>query len=82
MPASATRTTIALRNKARRIAQDRARIKRVSLGDAVSDLIEEAEANAPRARLEIRDGLPVLVGPPGTPAITSEMVKEALENEW
>ncbi|MGQ0619540.1 MAG: antitoxin [Panacagrimonas sp.] len=76
------RTTLNLRPQARRIAEERAQYKAISIGDAVSDLIEEAEALRPKARLEMRDGLPVLVAPPGTPKLTMEMVKEMLEDEW
>lgn len=76
------RTTLNLRPKARQIAEQRAQYKAISIGDAVSELIEEAEALRPKARLEMRDGLPVLVAPPGAPVVTCEMVKDILENEW
>ncbi len=79
---SATRTTLSLESKAFRIARERAQARKISLGKAVSELIEEAAANTPKTRMEIHDGLPVLVSPPGSPMITSEMVKEILDNEW
>lgn len=75
------RTTLNLRPKARQIAEERAQYKAISIGDAVSELIEEAEALRPRARMEIRNGWPVFVAPPGTPKLTPEMVKEMLEDE-
>ncbi|MGQ0701268.1 MAG: antitoxin [Panacagrimonas sp.] len=81
-PSAVKRTTLNLRPKARRIAEARAQYKAISIGEAVSELIEEAEALQPRTRLEMRDGLPVLVPPPGTPKLTMEMVKEMLEDEW
>lgn len=80
--ASLARTTLSLDPKAHRIASNRAKARKISLGKAVSELIEQAAANAPMTRMEIRDGLPVLVSPPGSPIITSEMVKEILDNEW
>lgn len=77
------RSTFTLRPKARQIAEQRAKLKSISFGDAVSELLEEAEANRPQARIEFRDnGMPVLVGPPGAPIVTCEMVKEMLDNEW
>lgn len=79
---SVARTTLSIEPKAFGIARERARLRRISLGKAVSELIEEAAANRPKTRMEIRDGLPVLVSPPGTPKITCEMVKEILDNEW
>ncbi len=82
MSASA-RTTLSLEPKAFRIARERAEMRKISLGKAVSELIEEAAEHAPRTRVEFNEhGFPVLVGPPGTPPITPEMVKDILENEW
>ncbi|MGQ0528648.1 MAG: hypothetical protein ACT4PG_02290 [Panacagrimonas sp.] len=84
MPANAvTRTTLNLRPKARRIASERAKAKSISLGDAVSELIEEAEEFRPQTRLEYRaNGMPVLVAPPGTPPLTMETVKQMMDEEW
>lgn len=82
MPTSATRTTLSLRPAARRIARQRAESKSISLGEAVSELIEEAERYAPKTRVEYRkNGFPVLIGPPDAPVITSAMVRELLEDE-
>lgn len=81
MSASATRTTLSLRPAARRIARQRAESKSISLGEAVSELIEEAERYAPKTRLETRNGWPVLIPPPGTPKLTAKMVKDMLEDE-
>lgn len=85
MPAlkPARRTTLNLLPRARHIAEQRAKYKAISLGEAVSELIEEAEKLRPKARIEYRDnGMPVLVAPPGSPVVTCEMVKQALEDEW
>ena len=80
---SAARTTLSLESKAFRIARERAQVRKISLGKAVSELIEEADANRPKMRVEIDDdGLPVLVSPPGSPTITLAMVKDILDNEW
>lgn len=76
------RSTFKLRPKARQIAEQRAKVHQISIGEAVSDLLEEAEANRPQARIEYRNGWPVLVSPPGSPIVTCEMVKEILDNEW
>lgn len=77
------RSTFKLRPKARQIAEQRAKLHSISFGDAVSDLLEEAEANRPQARIEYRDnGMPVLVAPPGTPPLTSAMVKEMMDEDW
>ncbi|MES2885037.1 MAG: hypothetical protein V4709_09550 [Pseudomonadota bacterium] len=76
------RSTFKLRPKARQIAEQRAKLKSISFGDAISELLEEAEANRPQTRIEYRNGLPVMVGPPGAPIVTCEMVKEILDNEW
>lgn len=82
-PAKAMRSTFTLRPKARQIAEQRAKTKAISLGEAVSELVEEAEANRPQARIEYRaNGMPILVGPPGAPTVTCEMVKEILDSEW
>ncbi len=77
-----SRSTFTLRPKARQIAEQRAKIESISLGEALSDLVEEAEANRPRTRLEYRDGWPVLVAPPGTAKLTSEMVKQMMDEDW
>lgn len=80
---SAKRTTLNLRPHARQLAEERAQYKAISIGDAVSELIEEAEQFRPKARIEYRDnGMPVLVAPPGSPVVTCEMVKQILEDEW
>lgn len=79
---TALRTTLSLQPRARRIAEERAKLMSISLGDAVSALIEEAEANRPQTRLEIRNGLPVFVTPPGTPKIDLALVRKAIEEDW
>lgn len=76
------RTTLSLEPKAFRIARERAELRKISLGKAVSELIEEAAEHAPRTSLEFNEyGFPVLVAPPGTPKLTSEMVKQMLDDE-
>lgn len=76
------RTTVTLSVEARQIAERHARARRVNFGEALSALVVEAEANRPQTRLEIRDGWPVFVPPPGTPKLTLEMVKQAMDEEW
>ncbi len=77
------RTTLSLEPKAFRIARERAELRKISLGKAVSELIEEADRHRPKMRVETDErGFQVLVSPEGSPQITSEMVKELLDNEW
>lgn len=82
MPAKSHRSTFTLRPRARRLAEDRARAQSISFGDAISELIEEAEAYRPQTRLEVRDGLPVFVTPPGTPKIDPALIRKAIEEDW
>lgn len=83
MPVKSHRSTFSLRPRARRLAEDRARAKSISFGEAISDLIEEAEALRPQTTLVMRkNGLPMLVPPPGTPKIDPALVRKAIEEDW
>jgi hypothetical protein len=83
MSSAHRRTTLSLRPKALRIARQRAQLQSISLGEAVSQLVEEAERYAPQARVEVRkNGLPVIVTPPGTPPIDPATVRRAIEEDW
>jgi hypothetical protein len=79
---AAARTTLTLEAKAYRIARQRAQARSISLGKAVSELIEEAEVHAPKTRLMMADGLPVFVPPPGTPPIDPALIRQAIEEDW
>lgn len=77
------RSTFTLGQRARQIAEQRAKQRRISLGEAITELIEQAEDNAPRARLVIRpNGLPMFVTPPGSPKIDTALVRQAIEEDW
>ena len=49
-----------------------------SLGAVISEL---ARRGLTPARVEVEDGLPVIRVPAGTPAITPEMVRRALDED-
>ena len=76
------RTTITLSVNARQIAERHAQARRISFGEALSKLVEEAEANRPQTRLETRDGWPVFVTPPGTLPIDPALIRKAIEEDW
>jgi hypothetical protein len=59
-------------------ARELARARRSSLGAIVSQL---ARAGLRPTAVEVIDGLPVVRARPGAPVITSEMVRQALDDE-
>ena len=73
------RTTLALEDDAMASVQAYAKSRRVSLGKAASELIRRGS----RYQLGVRrlNGLPVLEAPEDFPAITTERVRELLEEE-
>lgn len=83
MSAKAHRSTFSLRPRARRLIEDRARAKAISFGEAISDLVEEAEDQRPKTTLVVRkNGLPMFVTPPGTPKIDPALIRKAIEEDW
>ena len=73
------RTTLALEDDAVQAIQAYARSKRLSLGKAASELIRRGE----RYQLAVRrlHGVPVFDVPEDFPMITSERVRELLDEE-
>ena len=59
-------------------AKELAAAERRSLGSVISEL---ARRGLTPARVEAEEGLPVIRVPAGTPAITPEMVRRALDED-
>lgn len=71
------RTTLVLDEDVYEVASARARLQRVSLGKAVSDM---ARRSLGAVRLEEdKRGFPVLRAPAGSPPITSERVRQLMD---
>lgn len=72
------RTTLDLDDRVLAAARSRARVRGISLGEAVSELaLEGYEAQVPTARRADDDAIPTLPAVPGH-VITDEMVEEAV----
>ena len=72
------RTTLTLSNDAHELARKLAHRKRVSLGDAVSELVRRG-AQLPLPTME-RQGLTVVRLPKGSARVTAATVEELLED--
>jgi hypothetical protein len=72
------RTTLQIDDDVVIAARELATGERRSLGSVISDL---ARRGLTPARVEADDGLPVIRVPPGTPPITAEMVRRALDED-
>jgi hypothetical protein len=72
------RTTLDLDDDLLAAARELAAGERRSLGAVISDL---ARRGLTPARIETDGDVPVIRVPPGTPAITPEMVRRALEDD-
>jgi len=70
------RTTLQIDDDVVVAARELATCERRSLGAVISEL---ARRGLTPARVETEDGLPVIRVPAGTPPITPEMVRRALE---
>ena len=73
------RTTLNLPDDVLSIAKDLAASKRISLGDAVGELVRRGMSA--RVPYRLVDGIPVIDTPPGTPPLTLEQTLEAQE-DW
>ena len=73
------RTTISLEDDAMKAIRDFAETKRLSLGKAASELIRRGVRY--QLRTKKLNGLPVFEVPDDFPAITSERVRELLDDE-
>jgi len=72
------RTTLDIADDVVAAAKELAAAERRSLGSVISEL---ARRGLTPARVETEDGLPVIRVPAGTPAITPEMVRRALDED-
>lgn len=72
------RTTLDLDDDVMAAARELAAEERRSLGAVISEL---ARRGLTPARVEVQDGLPVIRVPAGSPPITPEMVKRALDED-
>jgi hypothetical protein len=72
------RTTLDIADDVVAAAKELAAAERRSLGSVISEL---ARRGLTPARVESEDGLPVIRVPAGTPAITPEMVRHALDED-
>jgi hypothetical protein len=72
------RTTLAIESDALSLARDLARRRRLTLGQAVSELVRRG-ARQPLVTLE-RNGLAVAQLPPDTPVVTAIEVRALLED--
>ncbi len=72
------RTTLDIADDVVAAAKELAAAERRSLGSVISEL---ARRGLTPARVEAEDGLPVIRAPAGTPAITPEMVRRALDED-
>jgi hypothetical protein len=72
------RTTLDIDDDVVVAARELATGERRSLGSVISDL---ARRGLTPARIETDDGLPVIRVPAGTPPITAEMVRRALDED-
>jgi hypothetical protein len=75
---SAMRTTFTLDDDAAALAQNYAKARSLRLGKAVSELIRRA--SAPPMTLKRKGEVWVIQAPPGTPKLSSEQVKDMLED--
>jgi len=72
------RTTLDIADDVVAAARELAGYERRSLGSVISDL---ARRGLTPARVEADDGVPVIRVPAGTPPITPEMVRRALDED-
>jgi hypothetical protein len=72
------RTTLDIADDVVAAAKELAAAQRRSLGSVISEL---ARRGLTPARVEAEEGLPVIRVPAGTPAITPEMVRRALDED-
>jgi hypothetical protein len=72
------RTTLDIADDVVAAAKELAAAERRSLGSVISEL---ARRGLTPARVDAEDGLPVIRVPAGTPAITPDMVRRALDED-
>ena len=75
------RTTLDISEDVLRTAKSIASEQKCSIGKVISDLAARGLETAPATRFKMRNGFPVLPRRKNGPVVTSELVKELLENE-
>ena len=72
------RTTFTLDDDAAALAQNYAKANALRLGQAVSELIRRA--SAPPTKMKKKGEVWVIQSPPGTPKVSSQQIKDMLED--
>ena len=75
------RTTLEIDDELMEAAKTLSRRKNQSLGQTVSELIRRGLTPEQSPVVEIRNGIPVWVHPPGAIPVTNELVRNLLEEE-
>lgn len=75
------RTTFTLDDDAAALAQRYAKARSLRLGKAVSELIRRASAPS-TMKLKKKGELWVIQSPPGMPKVSSEQIKQMIDNEF
>ncbi len=74
------RTTLNLDEDAAEIVRDYSAVKKLSFGQAVSELVRRGIQNPPPMRLV--NGIAVFDLPPDSPVITAERVRELMDEDY
>ena len=75
------RTTLEIDDDLMEAARELSRRKNQSIGRTVSELVRRGLTPAEAPIVEVRNGIPVWVHPPGAIPLTNELVRSLLEEE-
>ena len=75
------RTTLEIDDDVMQAAKEVARLKNQGIGRTISDLARRGLTPEVSPVVEIRDGIPIWTHAPGAITITSEMVRNLLDDE-
>lgn len=75
------RTTLEIDDDVVMAARQLARIRNEKLGQTISDLARRGLLPESVPVIEMRDGIPVFMHPPGAVTVTSEMVRNLADEE-
>ena len=78
---AAMRTTLEIDDDVVMAARQLARIRNEKLGQTISDLARRGLLPESIPVIEMRDGIPVFMHPPGAVTVTSEMVRNLADEE-
>jgi len=73
------RTTLHINDDAYKIVMRYAKIRKIGMGKAVSELV--VRGAQPRVGIKEKNGLSIFDLPAGTPVVTTEQVKKIMEEE-